>query len=57
MNDSSVTEYVEENHDMIASVLKHSSDEFIRACALMLLKNGGTEYDVEQVKRELDSLN
>ena len=51
----SVREYVEENHDSLARILRHGSEE-TRAYAYALLRRGGTERDIEQVKRELDEL-
>lgn len=47
-------EYIRENHDMIAEVLRTSQDPYARACALVLLKHGGTERDIEMVKQEVE---
>jgi len=52
---NAVREYVEENRDTLTRILRHGNEE-ARAYALALLLNGGTETDVEQVKRELDEL-
>lgn len=46
--------YVRENRDVIADVLLHSQDSYVRACALVLLREGGTERDVEKIKQEVD---
>lgn len=48
-----VGKYVEENRETLARILRHGNEE-ARAYALALLLRGGTERDVEQVKRELD---
>jgi len=49
-------EYVRENRDVIADVLRHSQDPYARACALALLKLAGTERDAEMVKQEVEEL-
>jgi len=49
-----LTDYVRENRNVIADVLRHSQDPYARACALALLKHGGTERDAELVKREVE---
>lgn len=46
--------YVEDNHDLIADVLRYSQDSYARACALALLANGGTERDLNEIKADLD---
>lgn len=51
---SEVREYVRENPDILADVLKHSEDPYARACALVLLAYGGTERDADVVKQEID---
>lgn len=50
----SVRDYVRENHDELAHVLRHGDDLYARACAYALLVRGGTKPDIEQVRRELD---
>jgi hypothetical protein len=49
-----VREYVRENRDMLAHVLRHGDDLYARACAYALLVRGGDKPDVEKVKRELE---
>lgn len=52
--DAEIRLYVKENLDLLADVLSHSQDPYARACALVLLKRGGTKRDVEAVKEEID---
>ena len=52
-----IESYVRENQDFIADVLKKSEDTYARACALVLMKYGGTERDVELVKQEVEECN
>ena len=52
--DDEIGEFVRENQELLADVLRHSEDAYARACALVLLKRGGTERDVEVVKDEVD---
>jgi hypothetical protein len=49
-------EYVKRNRDTIAEILKHGGDRLTRAYAYALLLEYGDDYDIEQVKRELDYL-
>lgn len=49
-----IAAYVRENHDMIADVLQYSQDPYARACALVLLKHGGSERDIEAIKEEVE---
>lgn len=49
-------EYVKRNRDTIAEILKHGGDTLTRAYAYALLLEYGDDYDVEEVKRELDYL-
>ena len=49
-------EYVKRNRDKIAEILKHGGDSLTRAYAYALLLEYGDDYDVEEVKRELDYL-
>lgn len=46
-------EFVNENSELIKRVLKHSDDEFARACALAILINSGSSTDVHQIKNEI----
>ena len=54
MSAEDVESYVRENQDFIADVLKQSEDTYARACALVLIKYGGTDRDVELVKQEVE---
>lgn len=47
-------QYVDENRDLLVDVLRHGDDPYARACALILLKEGGSERDVEEIKREIE---
>lgn len=40
-----LTDYVRENHDVIADVLRTSRDPYARALALLKQRRGGTERD------------
>lgn len=42
--------FVENNHDLIADVLRYSQDSYARACALVLLQHGS-----ERTRREIQS--
>ncbi len=47
-------EYVRENRDMLVEVLRYGQDPYTRACALVVLTHGGTERDIEEIKREVE---
>lgn len=49
-------DWVRENRDLLAEVLRHGDDPYARACALVLLKEVGTERDIDAVKREVEDL-
>lgn len=49
-----VAEYVRENREDLAHVLRNCQDPYTRACALVLLREGGTERDIKKIKEELD---
>jgi len=49
-----IRDYVRENRDEIAHVLRHSQDPYARACALVLLREGGTERDAEKIIQEVE---
>ena len=51
-----VRDYVRENRETLAYVLKHGEDETVRSLALAVLLRGSTERDREVVKREIDRL-
>lgn len=53
--DEDIREYVRENRDLIAGVLRHSQDPYARACAFVLLKHGGTERDIEAIEADLET--
>lgn len=52
----SVRDYVRNNHDELAHVLRHGDDLYARACAYALLVRGGTKPDLDKVRRELDKV-
>jgi len=52
----SVDEFVAENREMLIRVLRHSNNEYARACAWALLDKGGDAPDLEQLQRELGTL-
>lgn len=47
-------EYVKQNRDDLAHIVRFSDDTYLRAVAAALLIDGGDEPDLEQVKRELE---
>jgi len=49
-------QYVAENKDQLAHVIKHSNDSFVRSLCLAALVEYGEDGDVDKVKRELDQL-
>jgi len=53
--DDELTRYVRENRDLLSRVLRHGDTE-ARSYALALLANGGTDEDIEEVRRELGKL-
>ena len=54
MSSSSPDEYVRENQDTLVEIIKHGTDDFVRAFALAALVEYGEEPDIERVRRELD---
>lgn len=50
---SDVDQYVRRNRDQISDILRHSDDPYARACALVLLKHGGSEPELDAVIEEL----
>lgn len=60
MSDSKVPDdiatYVRENRELIAEILREGDDPYARACALVLLKHGGEERDIEAIKEEVEKL-
>lgn len=51
-----IADWIQENRDLLAEVLRRGDDPYVRACALVLLKEAGTERDVDAVKQEVDDL-
>ena len=51
-----IESWVHENRALIADVLRQGDDPFARACALVALKHGGNERDLEAVKKEVEQL-
>lgn len=47
-------QYVRENRDALVKIIKHGTDNFVRAFALAALVEYGDEPDIEHVRRELD---
>lgn len=53
-NPDDIREEVQKHTDLISEVLKHSDDPYARGCALVLLKHGGSEPELDTVIRELE---
>jgi len=51
-----LTTFVRENRELIAEILRKGDDPYTRACALVLLKHGGDERDIEAIKKEVEKL-
>lgn len=47
-------EYVHENRETLVEIIKHGTDEFVRALALAALVEFGGDPEIERVRRELD---
>lgn len=45
-----------ENRDLLEDVLRFSQNPYARACALVLLKHGGTVREVSAIQDDLTSL-
>lgn len=56
MTDEQIRDYVSENRELLAEVLREGDDPYARACALVLLKHGGDERDIEAIKKEVEKL-
>lgn len=54
--DSDVRKFVKDNRDLLQDVLRFSQNPYARACALVLLKHGGTEREVSAIQDDLASL-
>ena len=49
-------DFVRDNRAMVRDVLRFSQDTYARACALVLLKHGGTERDFRAIQEDLDQV-
>lgn len=49
-------EFVTQNWELLTDVLRFSQDTYARACALTLLKWGGTKRDVAAVEADLETV-
>lgn len=49
-----VRTFVRNNQDLLSEVLRYSQDPYARACALVLLKRGGTERELEAIEEDFD---
>lgn len=48
--------YVRENHDDLATILRHGTSIDVRSYAFAVLNRYSDERDIEEIKRELDKL-
>lgn len=48
--------YVRENHDDLATILRHGTSIDVRSYAFAVLNRYSNERDIEEIKRELDKL-
>lgn len=53
---SDIDSFVDDNHDSIVRVLKHSNNAYARACAWALLDAGSDAPDLEDLEHELRTL-
>lgn len=51
--DGDPEKFVQENHETLVRILKHSDDEFVRGLALSALLEYGSDPLVEDVERDL----
>lgn len=49
-----IEQFVDQNMDLIAEVLKHSEEPYARAVALVLLKHGSSDPELDAVIQELE---
>jgi hypothetical protein len=50
-------EYVSEHTDDLVHVIKQSTDPWIRGlCLAALVKYGGSDYNLEQLRKEMDEI-
>jgi hypothetical protein len=54
--DEEAREFVTQNRQLLEDVLRFSQNPYARACALVLLKHGGTEREVDAIQDDLTSL-
>lgn len=47
--------YVQENREKLVRIIKHGTDPFVRALAMAILVEYGTDPDIEKVRREFDT--
>lgn len=52
-NSTDPEEYVRENRETLVDIIKHGTDQFVRALALAALVEYGDDPDLEQVRHEL----
>lgn len=48
--------YVREHSDRLVRIVKHGSDEWVRALAMAALVEYGEEPDVDQLRAEIDRM-
>lgn len=49
-------QYVRENKETLVEIIKHGTDDFVRALAMAALVEYGEEPDIEQVRHELNRM-
>jgi hypothetical protein len=54
MSADSPDEYVRENQETLVKIIKHGTDDFVRAFALAALVEYGEEPDIDHVRNELE---
>ena len=54
--DEEARDFVRNNRTMVRDVLRFSQDSYARACALVLLKRGGTERDLSAIEEDLNEV-
>lgn len=47
-------EYVRENREELATIIKHGNDDWVRALALAAIVEYGSDPDLEAVRRDID---
>jgi hypothetical protein len=51
--DEAARDFVTENQQLVEDVLRYSQDPYARACALVLLKHGGTGREIDEIREDL----